>query len=90
MRFLNWYKQEEQASLQISTLTLITLIGYRNELQHEQHKCSSTINLQLSAFRAWYSWMTEQGSLDADPAAHVKLVGGQATSLRTGLKSHRM
>ncbi|MFL5665638.1 MAG: hypothetical protein ACJ8BW_30495 [Ktedonobacteraceae bacterium] len=51
------------------TLTPIALIGYRNELQHAQHKSISTINLQVSALRAWCGWMTEQGYLTADPAA---------------------
>jgi hypothetical protein len=43
--FCVWYEQEEQVPLQLSTLTPIALIGYRNELQHEQHKSISTINL---------------------------------------------
>src|SRR6266567_3611721 len=86
-RFLAWYEREEQAPLQLSTLTPIALIGYRNELQHEQHKSISTINLQVSALRTWCGWLTEQGYLAADPAAHVKLVGGEAVSSRRGLKS---
>ena len=68
-------------------MTPIALIGYRNELQHEQHKSTSTINLQVSALRAWCGWMAEQGYLAADPAAHVKLIGGEAASSRKGLKS---
>jgi len=87
VRFLAWYEQEEQAPLQLSTLTPIALIGYRNELQHEQHKSLSTINLQVSALRTWCGWLTEQGYLAADPAAHVKLVGGETSSSRKGLKS---
>jgi site-specific recombinase XerD len=83
-RFLAWYEREEQAPLQLSTLTPIALIGYRNELQHEQHKSTSTINLQVSA---WCGWLTEQGYLAADPAAHVKLVGGETSSSRKGLRS---
>ncbi len=35
-RFLVWYEQEERAPLQLSALTPIALIGYRNNLQHEQ------------------------------------------------------
>ncbi len=85
--FCAWYEQEEHAPLTLSALTPIALIGYRNELQHEQHKSISTINLHMSALRAWCGWMTEQGYLAADPAAHVKLVGGEASSSRTGLKS---
>jgi len=85
--FCAWYEQEEHAPLMLSALTPIALIGYRNELQHEQHKSLSTINLHISALRAWCRWMTEQGYLAADPAAHVKLVGGEASSSRTGLKS---
>ena len=42
-RFLAWYEREEQAPLQLSTLTPIALIGYRNELQHEQRKSTSTL-----------------------------------------------
>jgi site-specific recombinase XerD len=87
VRFLAWYEREEQVPLQLSILTLIALIGYRNELQHEQHKSISTINLQVSALRTWCGWLTEQGYLTADPAAHVKLVGGEAASSRKGLKS---
>jgi site-specific recombinase XerD len=88
--FLVWYEREEQALLQLAALTPITLIGYRNELQHAQHKSVSTINLRISALRAWCGWMTEQGYLAADPAAHVKLVGGASGSPRTGLKSNEV
>ena len=85
--FCAWYEQEEQAPLTPSALTPIALIGYRNELQHAQHKSASTINLRISALRAWCGWMTEQGYLAADPATHVKLVGGETSSSRTGLKN---
>ena len=87
VHFLAWYEQEEHAPLTLEALTPIALIGYRNELQHTQHKSISTINLRISALRAWCGWMTEQGYLAADPAAHVKLVGGEGSSKRSGLKS---
>ena len=51
--FLAWYEQEEQAPLTVSALTPIALIGYRNDLQHEQQKSVSTINLRISALRTW-------------------------------------
>lgn len=85
--FLAWYEREEQAPLSLESLTPIALIGYRNELQHAQHKSTSTINLQVSALRAWCGWMTEQGYLASDPAAHVKLVGQEKALERSGLKS---
>ncbi len=85
--FLAWYEQEEHAPLTLEALTPIALIGYRNELHHTQHKSISTINLRISALRAWCGWMTEQGYLVADPAAHVKLIGGEGSSKRSGLKS---
>jgi len=85
--FLAWYEQEEHAPLTLEALTPIVLIGYRNELHHAQHKSISTINLRISALRAWCGWMTEQGYLAADPAAHVKLIGGEGSSKRSGLKS---
>jgi site-specific recombinase XerD len=85
--FLTWYEQEEHAPLTVEALTPIALIGYRNELQHTQRKSTSTINLRISALRAWCGWMTEQGYLTADPAVHIKLIGGEETSKRSGLKS---
>src|SRR6266702_4749829 len=85
--FLAWYEHEEQSPLILSALTPITLIGYRNALQHEQRKSKSTVNVRVSALHSWCGWMTEQGFLAADPAAHVKLVGGEGSSSRTGLKS---
>src|SRR5262245_38679914 len=51
--FLAWYEQEERAPLDLVHLTPIALIGYRNELQYEQHKSISTINVRISALRAW-------------------------------------
>jgi integrase/recombinase XerC len=85
--FLAWYEQEEHVALTVNMLTPIALIGYRNELQHAQHKSVSTINLRISALRGWSGWMTEQGYLASDPAAHVKLIGGEGSSKRAGLKS---
>ncbi|MHB8600215.1 MAG: tyrosine-type recombinase/integrase [Ktedonobacteraceae bacterium] len=85
--FCAWYEQEEHAPLTLSALTPIALIGYRNALQHDQHKSTNTVNLHISALRAWCGWMTEQSYVAADPAAHIKLVGGEASSSRTGLKS---
>jgi len=88
--FLAWYEQEEHVPLQLTHLTPIALIGYRNELQHEQHKSISTINLHLSALRAWCAWLVDQGYLSLDPAARVKLVGGEVGSKREGLSSSQI
>lgn len=74
----------------MSHLTPIALIGYRNELQHEQHKSISTINLRISALRAWCAWLVDQGYLAADPAARVKLMSGQTGSKREGLSSSQV
>jgi site-specific recombinase XerD len=51
--FLLWYEQEERVPLRLSHLTPIAPIGYRNELQHDQQKSISTINVRISALRAW-------------------------------------
>lgn len=88
--FLAWYEQEERIPLQLAHLTPIALIGYRNELQHQQHKSISTINLHISALRAWCAWLVDQGYLPLDPAARVKLVGGEVGSKREGLSSSQI
>jgi site-specific recombinase XerD len=90
VHFLAWYEQEERVPLQLATLTPIALIGYRNELQHEQHKSISTINLRISALRAWCAWLVDQGYLPLDPAARVKLVGGEVGSKREGLSGSQV
>jgi site-specific recombinase XerC len=88
--FLVWYEHEERVPLQFVTLTPIALIGYRNELQHIQHKSISTINLRISALRAWCAWLVDQGYLPMDPSARVKLIGGEAGSKREGLGSSQI
>src|SRR5262245_54874867 len=85
--FLVWYEHEEHAPLQLTNLTPIALIGYRNELQHEQHKSISTINLRISALRTWCAWLVDQGHLPLDPAARVKLVSGEFGTKREGLSN---
>ncbi|HEX4206603.1 MAG TPA: tyrosine-type recombinase/integrase [Ktedonobacteraceae bacterium] len=82
-----WYLQEERVPLQVAALTPIALIGYRNFLQHEQQKSMSTINLRVSALRAWCAWLVDQGYLPLDPAARVKLISGHSGSKREGLSS---
>ncbi len=88
--FLAWYEQEEQAPFTLSTLTPIALIGYRNDLQYEQQKSVSTINVRISALRAWCAWLVEQGYLATDPAARIKLVSGETGSKREGLSSNQV
>jgi len=88
--FLAWYEHEERVPLQLATLTPIALIGYRNELQHVQQKSINTINLRLSALRAWCAWLVDQGYLPLDPAARVKLIGGEAGSKREGLEGSQI
>lgn len=82
---LRWYEEQNQEPLTLDALTPIVLIGYRNELQHEQQKSISTINLRISALRAWCSWLQEQGYLAVDPAVRVKLLSGNAGSSREGI-----
>ncbi len=82
---LRWYEEQNQEPLTLDTFTPIVLIGYRNDLQHEQQKSISTINLRISALRAWCSWLQEQGYLVVDPAARVKLLSGTSGSSREGI-----
>jgi site-specific recombinase XerD len=88
--FLSWYEQEERAPLRLAALTPIALIVYRNELQHEQHKAVNTINLRISALRAWCAWLVDQGYLANDPSARVKLVSGEVGSKREGLSNSQV
>lgn len=86
--FLEWYEQEEHAPLSsLRDLTPIALRGYRNDLQHEQQKAVSTINMRLSALRAWCAWLLDAGYITSDPAARVKLISGETGSNREGLTS---
>jgi site-specific recombinase XerD len=83
--FLAWYERCEQRPLTFATLTPITLVGYRNELQRTQGRATSTVNGYLSALRAWHAWLTEEHYLEINPARRIKLVGRQEASSREGL-----
>lgn len=83
--FLAWAEQEAGAPLHLDELTPVSLIGYRNYLQHEQQRARGTINLAVSALRAWCAWLYTAGYLASDPAGRVKLVGGASGTKREGL-----
>jgi site-specific recombinase XerD len=85
--FISWYEEEERAALTLRDLTPIAIRGYRNELQLEQQKSFQTINMRLSALRAWCAWLMEAGYITADPSARVKLISGEAANKREGLTS---
>lgn len=83
--FLAWYSCEERRPLTFSMLTPIALVGYRNYVQRIQHRATSTVNGQISALRAFCSWLTEERYLEVNPAKRLKLVGRQEASTRSGL-----
>lgn len=73
--FVAWYAAEARQSLTLADLTPIALVGYRNFLQHDQGKATSTINTQVAALRAWCTWLHDQQLVAVNPAAHVKVCG---------------
>ncbi|MEM3094245.1 MAG: tyrosine-type recombinase/integrase [Nitrososphaera sp.] len=79
-QFLMWYVDEEQQPLAISDLTPITLIGYRNYLQHDRIRAANTINIHVAALRAWCIWLVEQHLISINPAARLRSVGRQTPS----------
>lgn len=85
--FLAWYEGEERAPLALCDLTPIAIRGYRNDLQLEQQKAFQTINMRLSALRAWCMWLIESGYITTNPSARVKLISGEVANQREGLTS---
>lgn len=85
--FLDWYESEERIPLALRDLTPIAIRGYRNELQLEQQKSFQTINVRLSALRAWGAWLVEAGYLTTNPAAKIKFIRGDEARDRKGLTS---
>ncbi len=83
--FLVWYRDEEGRSPALADLTPIALLGYRNELQHEQAKSTSTVNTRLAGLRSFCGWLVEQGHLPADPSSRLKSVGRQGPPAPKGL-----
>src|SRR5215471_7246886 len=65
--FFVWYAREEQRSLTFSMLTPIALVGYRNYIQRTQQRATSTVNGQISALRAFCTWLTEERYLEINP-----------------------
>ena len=88
--FLAWYLSEEQQPLTLYELTPITLIGYRNHLQHQETKVTSTVNTRVVALRAWCTWLNEHGHISTNPAARLKTVGRQAPHAPQGLTDRQI
>ncbi len=83
--FMVWYHDEEGRSPTLADLTPIALLGYRNELQHEQAKSTSTVNTRLAGLRSFCGWLVEQGHLPADPSSRLRSVGRQGPPAPKGL-----
>ncbi len=83
--FLSWYRNEEGHLPDLSDLTPITLLGYRNELQHERAKSTSTVNTRLAGLRSFCGWLVEHGHLPVDPASRLRSVGRQGPPAPKGL-----
>lgn len=88
--FLQWYEAEERRPLTLDDLTPITLIGYRNHLQHHQSKATSTVNSHVAALRAWCAWLHEHAYLAGTPAVRLKFVGREADTAPQGLKDREV
>ncbi len=89
-RFLQWYEAEEQKQLEPADLTPVTLVGYRNELQHRQGKASASVNTEIAALRSWCEWLFDQGYVSANPAARLKSVGRQGPPTPKGLDDRQV
>ena len=83
-QFLDWYAAQEHRPLTLRHLTPITLVGYRNALQ--QRAKTNTVNIHVSALRAWGDWLSQQGVLTGNPAARLKVVGRQEPLAPKALK----
>jgi site-specific recombinase XerD len=83
--FLSWYRDEEGRSPTLADLTPIALLGYRNELQHERGKSTSTVNTRLAGLRSFCGWLVEREHLPADPSSRLRSVGRQAPPAPKGL-----
>ncbi|PLS77443.1 MAG: integrase [Chloroflexi bacterium] len=83
-QFLDWYAAQEHRPLTLRYLTPITLVGYRNALQ--QTAKTSTVNIHVSALRAWGDWLNQQGAITGNPAARLKVVGRQEPLAPKALK----
>lgn len=88
--FLAWYLSEEQRPLTLDDMTPIAFISYRNYLQHQQAKATSTVNAHVAALRRWCAWLNEQGYLLTNPAARLKTVGRQVPHAPKGLTDRQI
>ncbi len=88
--FLLWYSNEEGRLPDLPDLTPIALLGYRNELQHEQGKPTSTVNTRLAGLRSFCRWLVERGHLPVDPSSRLGSVGRQGPPAPKGLTDRQV
>ncbi len=89
-RFLQWYEAEVQKGLELADLTPVTLVGYRNELQHRQGKATASVNTELAALRSWCERLFDHGYLPNNPAARLRTVGRQGQPAPKGLDDRQV
>ncbi|MBA3469630.1 MAG: tyrosine-type recombinase/integrase [Herpetosiphonaceae bacterium] len=76
--FLAWYTGAYGAALAFDQLVPTVVIAYRNHLQKTRQP--STVNVHISALRAWGTWLAEAGYVGQNPTQRLKVVGRTAIS----------
>lgn len=66
--------QEIQKSFALSTITTPAITCYRSYLQNSLKLKPASVNRYLVTLKCYFSWVTEIGLIDYNPAAAVKLI----------------
>jgi site-specific recombinase XerD len=77
--FLKWYGDTEGNPFEPQNVKPVLLQDYRSYMQTVKNRKPATINKALATLKTFFSWATDAGHVDANPALKVKMKRVQQT-----------
>jgi site-specific recombinase XerD len=77
-KFARWFSAANKEPFTVGRVTTRDITDFKESLRREQEQAVSTINRALVTIRRFFTWLTEQGHVAANPAKKVKELRRQA------------
>jgi site-specific recombinase XerD len=77
-KFARWFSTANKEAFTVGRVTTRDITDFKENMRREKTQAVSTINRALVTIRRFFTWLTEQGHVAANPAKKVKELRRQA------------
>lgn len=77
-QFARWFASSNNEPFVVGRVTVRDVVDFRDHLRREKQQAVATVNRSLVLLRRFFTWLTDQGHVAANPAKPVKELKRQA------------